>query len=177
MDPAAFLPTGLTRETQIRRDAKGRWWNGADAITHPMLVRAFDAWIGRAPDGRYCLSNDINWAYVTVEGAPIDVRAVRIEASRERERERCVLTLSDGREEPLALTTVREGEDDGALYCDVRGGTLPARFDPHAAMQLGEAAVDTGEGVALEIGGVRHVPPRVADPLAVQSARAIRSRP
>jgi hypothetical protein len=157
------IPEGRSRETKIRRDARGRWWNGDDAITHPLLVRAFDSWIERAQDGRYCLENDINWAYVTIEGAPIDVRACRLERDGDRFT-RCVLVLSDGREEPLALRTLREAMD-GALYCDVRGGTMPARFDLHAAVQLGEASIETSDGVALAIGEETFVPPRVMDPL------------
>ena len=157
VDPLMFAE-GRSRETRIRRDARGRWWNGDDAITHELLVAAFDRWIGRAEDGRYCLANDINWAYVTIEGAPIDVRSVHLDG------ERANLTLSDGREEPLALDTLREGPD-GALYCTVRGGTMPARFDSHAAMQLAERAIETDDGVAIVVGRDRRVPPRVADPL------------
>lgn len=167
VDPNEVLAPGRSRETHIRRDARGRWWNGDDAITHPMLVRAFDAWIERTSDGRYCLSNDINWAYVTVEGAPIDVRTCRLE----REGDvvvRCVLSLSDGREEALALRTLRES-GDGALYCDVRGGTMVARFDAHAAVQLADAVVETPGGPAVVIGAERFVPPSVRDPLAPTS--------
>jgi hypothetical protein len=165
VDPNEILPPGRSRETRIRRDASGRWWNGEDAITHPLLVRAFDSWIERTEEGRYVLSNDINWAYITVEGAPIDVRACRLE----REGEaivRCVLVLSDGREEPLVVETLREAREDGALYCTVRDGTMPARFDVHAAMQLGDALVESVDGPAVAIGGDRFVPPRVAAPLA-----------
>lgn len=158
MDPNALLPgEGRSRETAIRRDARGRWWNGADEIEHPLLVRAFDSWIERAEDGRYCLKNDINWAYVTIEGAPIFVRACRLEAGA------ATLTLSDGRTERLDPASLREGPD-GALYCDVRGGSLPAWFEPHAAMQLGEA-LEEGEPPALRLGGARVVVPRVAEPL------------
>lgn len=160
LDPAMFVEAGRTRETKIRRDARGRWWNDQDPITHANLAAAFDAWIERAEDGRYCLKNDINWAYVTIEGAPIDVRAVRFEEAR------AMLSLSDGRTEALELGTLREGPD-GALYCTVRAGTMPARFDGHAAMQLGDRAVDTEAGVAIRIGERSVVPPRVADPLAM----------
>jgi uncharacterized protein len=159
LDPAMFVEAGRTRETKIRRDARGRWWNDQDPITHANLVTAFDAWIERAEDGRYCLKNDINWAYVTVEGAPIDVRTVRLDGDR------ALLSLSDGRTETLELASLREGPD-GALYCTVRSGTMPARFEAHAAMQLAEHAVETDRGVAIRIGTVTFVPPRVADPLA-----------
>lgn len=167
-DPNELLPSGRSRETRIRRDVRGHWWNGDDEITHVLLTRAFDSWIERTDDGRYCLKNDINWAYVTIEGAPIDVRACRLEGAGEHVAS-VTLVLSDGREEPLVPTTLREGPD-GALYCDVRGGTMPARFDAHAAVQLSDTLVDTPDGAAVAIGASRFVPPRVDDPLALVSA-------
>jgi uncharacterized protein len=163
LDPAMFLEAGRSRETKIRRDARGHWWNDQDPITHANLVAAFDSWIERAEDGRYCLKNDINWAYVTVEGAPIDVRTLHVSDGQ------ATLTLSDGRTERLEVATLREGPD-GALYCTVRAGTMPARFEAHAAMQLGEHAVDTDQGVAIRIGDTSIVPPRLADPLAPAAA-------
>ncbi len=164
IDPNEVLPPGRSRETQIRRDARGRWWNGADEITHVLLARAFDSWIERTEDGRYCLKNDINWAYVTIEGAPIDVRACKLARVGDTITS-CMLVLSDGREEPLALRTLREG-GDGALYCTVRNGTMPARFDTHASMQLADAMLETDDGASITIGGETFMPPRVDDPLA-----------
>jgi hypothetical protein len=160
MDPAAMLQ-GRTRETKIRRDALGRWFDGDVPITHALLTRAFDAWIARAEDGRYCLENDINWAYVTIEGAPVFVRSIAIDEAAQR----VTLHLSDGREEPLDGATLRESTR-GALHCQVRGGTLAARFDPHAALQLSPLIGEDAQGtyVALEAGRVR--PPTVEDPLA-----------
>jgi len=164
IDPNEALPPGRSRETKIRRDARGHWWNADEEITHPLLVRAFDAWIERTDDGRYCLKNDINWAYVTIEGAPIDVRTCKLERDGERVRA-CTLVLSDGRVESLALRSLRQ-DATGALYCTVRNGTIPARFDTHAAMQLADAIDETHEGVTVSIGGETFSPPCVADPLA-----------
>jgi hypothetical protein len=156
MDPSALL--GRTRETAIRRDASGRWWNGEDRIDHPNLVRAFDAWVDVAEDGRYCLKNDINWAYVTIEGAPLFVRSVSVNRDAVR------LTLSDGAEEPLDTGSLREGVD-GALYCDAREGRLTARFDRVAAQGLEALLDEDDEGVFLTLGGARIRPPVVDDPL------------
>ena len=64
------------------------------------------------------------------------------------------------------LGTDRREAGDGALYCTVRGGTMPARFDAHAAMQLADAIVETEAGASITIGGETFAPPRVDDPLA-----------
>lgn len=149
---------GRTRETKIRRDALGRWFDGDVPITHALLTQAFDAWIERAEDGRYCLKNDINWAYVTIEGAPVLVRAVELDGDR------VTLRLSDGRSEPLDPATLREAED-GALHCQVRGGTLAARFDSHATLQLAPLIGEDERGTYLTLGGQRVRPPLAGDPL------------
>lgn len=159
VDPGSMLQ-GRTRETKIRRDAEGRWFNDDVELTHPLLRQAFDRWLMRAPDGsgRYCLSNDINWAYVAIEGPPRFVRAARVS---ERGVE---LTLSDESAAELDPDTLRQGED-GALYCDVPG-ELAARFDRHAAMQLEALLGEDEEGVFVRIGDRTVRPPVVADPLS-----------
>lgn len=160
IDPASMLPPGRTRETKIRRDAEGRWFNDEVEVTHPLLKQAFDRWLGWAPDGsgRYCLSNDINWAYVAIEGAPRFVRKVAIDDGAVR------LGLSDEREAALDPGTLRQGAD-GALYCTVEG-SLVARFDRHAMMQLASIVEEDASGVYLTIGARVVRPPLVEDPLA-----------
>ena len=117
---------GRTRETDIRRDAGRRWWKGAERIEHPGLVRSFDGWIDRAEDGRFCLSNDINWAYFALEGPAYFVESVALHAGG------VTLHLSGDRTEELDPSSLRQDEL-GALWCDVREGRCPARFDNHAA--------------------------------------------
>ncbi len=160
MPAGAFVPPpGFSRETTIVRDAAGRWSQDGVPLEHANLVRAFDAWVDRAEDGRLCLRNELGWAYVTIEGAPLFVRAVSIEGDHVR------LRLSDGREEPLDPGTLRLGPDD-ALYCDARGGRLAARFDRHAQVQLGALLDEDDAGVHLRVDGLRVTPQAVADPLA-----------
>ena len=156
MDPASYL-TGKTRETSIRRDAQGRWFFEDDPLEHPNLIRAFDRWIERAQDGRWCLKNDINWAYFTLEGPPFFVRSVQIEGGV------VSLLLSDDRTERLDPSTLRQGPD-GALYCNVRGD-MAARFDRHAMHQLDAVLQQDDQGVYLAIGTERVRPPVAADPL------------
>lgn len=156
--PPFLPPPGFSRETTIHRDARGRWTQDGVPLEHTNLVRAFDRWIDRAADGRLCLKNDLGWAYVTIEGAPLFVRSVRLDA------EGALLVLSDDREERLDAHTLRIGPD-GALYCDARGGTLTARFDRHAQTQLAPALHEDEAGVHLTLGAVTVTPPTVPDPL------------
>lgn len=160
MEPT--FPFGLSRETTIRRTADGRWFHDGEPIENEKLARAFDRWVERAEDGRFCLKNDINWAYISLEGAPYFVRAVRVEGRKAQ------LLLSNDREVELDVRTLREGED-GALYCEV-GENLTARFDRHAAVQLGELLEEDDQGPYFRLGDERVRPPRVADPLSYRPA-------
>jgi hypothetical protein len=153
---ASPLPPGRSRETKIRRDAAGRWFNDGVPITHPKLRRAFDAWIDRADDGRYCLKNEINWAYVTIEGPPLFVRDVSLDGG-------VTLELSDGTRERLEPSTLREGTG-GALYCEVRGGGWTARFDRESMQKLEPILDEDDEGIYLAIEGRRVRPQKTEEP-------------
>jgi len=153
------LLKGLPRETTIRRDASGRWFHEEAPIEHPNIVRVFNRWIDRAEDGRYCLKNDFDWVYITVEGAPLFVRSLKINTSGS-----ILLSLSDERECALDPDTLRQGPD-GVLYCDVRNRTMVARFDPSAMMQLEELIDEDEKGIYLLIDGRAIRPKTVANPL------------
>ena len=159
MDGRDILPKGRTRETKIRRDARGRWFNDDVEVTHANLVEAFDRWLERAPDGRYCLHNDINWAYVTIEGPARFVVAVAAGPDGVELRYR------GGLREVLDPATLREGPD-GALYA---GRTLPARFTSAAAMGLLDFVEEDEAGPFLALAGEKVRVPQVEHPLEVPS--------
>jgi hypothetical protein len=159
MDPAQFLQ-GRTRETEIRRDASGRWFNGEDRIEHPKLARSFDSWVDRAEDGRFCLSNSINWAYVEIEGPAYFVKDVEVNA------EGIELHLSGDLQERLDPSSLAQGPE-GALWCVVRDGRCPARFDNHAVSKMSGSIGEDEEGVYVRIGGQKVHPPELSDPLSL----------
>ncbi len=159
MDPAQFLD-GRSRETEIRRDARGRWFNGEDEISHPILVRSFDGWVDRAEDGRFCLRNSINWAYVEIEGPAYSVRDV------EPGPDGIGLLLSGDLREPLDPATLCQGPE-GALWCAVREGRCPARFDNHAVSKLSDWIGEDDDGVYVRIGRQKVRPPESSDPLSL----------
>lgn len=158
MDPAEMLKRGFTRETAIRRDRKGRWFDGGEAITHARLVEKLDSWIDRAPDGRLCLSNALNWAFVEIEGPPYFVRSVSMSDD-------ITLHLSGGREERLDPETLRLDPRD-ALWCDVLDGRVPARFDRSAMHQLAAVMDEDEEGPFFRIKASKVRPPVMVDPMS-----------
>ncbi|MFA9412169.1 MAG: hypothetical protein ACERK0_12945 [Deltaproteobacteria bacterium] len=159
MDPAQFLQ-GRTRETEIRRDARGRWFDGQDPIEHPNLTRSFDSWVDRAEDGRFCLSNSINWAYVEIEGPAYFVKDVELAADG------VSLLLSGDLRERLEPASLRQGPE-GALWCVVREGRCPARFDNHAVSKMSDSIGEDEDGVYVLIGGEKVRPPEIGDPLSL----------
>ena len=158
LDAAEMLKRGLSRETQIRRDARGNWFSEGDEITHANVTRAFDAWVEVAADGRYCLKNDINWAYITLEGAPYFVRRVALFDNGVK------LFLSNEREAWLDPATLRL-DADGVLYASVFEKGLAARFDRHAMASLAPIVDEDERGVLLRIGAQVFRPTIVQDPL------------
>ena len=158
MDDAQLKAKGWTRETKIRRDARGNWFEEGTLVEHSGVKKAFDSWVDVAPDGRYCLKNSIHWVYVEIEGAPIIVLSVRVTPSA------IILSLSDGQTEELLAASLRHG-GEGALYCDVRGGHLVAQFSTTAMMGLSEILDSDDDGVFLKVGVEQIRPPVVATPL------------
>jgi hypothetical protein len=158
VDPHKIF-NGLSRESTIYRDAAGRWFHDGERIEHPKLAHAFDCWISRAEDGRYCLNNGMDWAYIALDGPPLFVRSLRIQSEGE-----VSLVLSNDTEQQLDLDTLRQGED-GALYCEVGPKRLVAKFDRHAMAQLEALVEEDKQGVYIQLGEKRVRPPTVTDPL------------
>jgi uncharacterized protein len=118
---------GASRETTIRVDPQGAFWHDGQPVTHTGLARAFARWLDVDPDsGRYIVRNDINWAFITVDDAPLVARSAAVDGAG------VVLALSDGESERLDPATLRLEPGD-VPYCDVRGGKLPAKLLPGAA--------------------------------------------
>jgi hypothetical protein len=129
--PPTQPPFPLSRETRIRIDRDGRFFHEDDPITHDTLTRALASWVDVDPDtGRYILRNSVNWAYVTVEDAPLVVHSLTATPDGD-----VLLALSDGTTEALDPNTLRLDADD-VPYCDVRRGALPARFTRPARFAL-----------------------------------------
>jgi hypothetical protein len=107
-------PEGRSRESKIRLDGDGKFFDNGEYVEHAKLQQALHTWIGRHPDdGRYILTNGYDWTYFTVDDVPFFVRAIR-EADGD-----AMLVLSDGTEEALDPSTVTMGAR-GDLYLEVK---------------------------------------------------------
>jgi hypothetical protein len=135
-----------SRETRIRRDRHGRWFDGDVPIEKASIIRAFDRWIDVAPDGRHCLRNSVNWAYVSIEGPPLFVVDVELRPDR------IDLILSDERTEALDPSTL-EIDRDGFLFARARSGTMLAQFTSRASFRLEPILGEDAAGLYLVLGG------------------------
>jgi len=146
------------REVGLSLDREGHFLHEGEPITHPGLLQALFRWLDRLPppDGRHILWWDRpRYAYVTVEDTPIVVRGARLDDATRT----VSLTLSDGSETLLDLTTLRV-RDDGALVCRVRDGRLEARFATAALASLEDHLSQDEAGLYLSLGGERLRLPR-----------------
>jgi hypothetical protein len=76
------------------------------------------------------------------------------------------LRLSGGSSETLDPASLRQGPD-GALWCTVRAGRCPARFDNHAVSKMSDWIAEDEDGVYVSIAGTKVRPPEIADPLSL----------
>lgn len=143
-------PAGRSRESTVRIDALGRFWHDGQQVEHDGMNRAFSNWINLHPDdGRFILENGYDWTYFNVDDAPFFVRTLSIRSDvNVPENSVISILLSDGLEEDLKLSTVREGSGD-ALYCRVKNDKFEAKFTPVAQVALAPLLRETPQGEVL----------------------------
>jgi uncharacterized protein len=146
-------PEGRSRESAIVLDGNGNFWNGGEKFEHTGMIRAFASWVRRHPDdGRYILSNDYDWTYLTVDDAPCFVRAAEVRGKK------LWLTLLGGQEQPMPPEGLMVGAGD-ALYVDVEvhGERLLAKFMKAAQAALVEVITEGAQGEpVVELSGERY---------------------
>jgi hypothetical protein len=76
------------------------------------------------------------------------------------------LLLSGDLRERLDPASLRQGPE-GALWCVVREGRCPARFDNHAVSKMSDSIREDEDGVYVLIGGEKVRPPEIGDPLSL----------
>lgn len=139
-------PEGRSRESTIVLSSEGRFFHDGAPVEHPGMHKAFASWLRRHPDdGRYILSNGYDWSYLTVEGSPYFVRAVRAVEGRPE------LELLDGQQLPLVAADLT-CDADGKLWLRLPGGEK-ACFTASAQLELSPWLVEREGGVGIEIAG------------------------
>ena len=149
--PPPLVPFGLV----LRHD--GAWVHEGQPFRNRKLRALFDRSVRYLPEeGKFVVQVQQYRGEISVEEAGFFVRAFDPAAGS--------MSLSDGSEERLDVSTLRASERDGALLCRVkrdlvRGGLL-ARFHHAAQAEFMNAVEASDEGTAVRIAGkLQPLPP------------------
>ncbi len=141
------------REYRYQVDRDGRVYHDGTEIVDPAVLRFFLRVMTRTDDGR-CLAlcqGERNW--FEAADTPFVVQRLRLDVA-DGALQGAELCFPGDYREPLDPRTLETEHD--LLFCRVRGGAFRARFGRVAVQQLAPFLVDTGEGSALLVAGVRH---------------------
>ncbi len=123
----ADFATGI-REHQYYLDKEGRLFFEGAPINDPWTFRLFQRNLEVAPDGRYVVVCDGEYCYIRVEDVPYVVTDIEIAYDSEDAIDGITLLFNGGYRERLDPSTLFVGEGN-VLYCKVRKGRFPARFN------------------------------------------------
>lgn len=135
--------TGLERIDQeenvppcmIYIDGEGKWYHEGAEMIHREFIHLFYENMFLDAKGRYLIRWGGKICFVDVEDTAFVVRRVVFEAGQGGEEDRFLLFLSDDMQEALLPETLSLGPEN-VMYCRVKEGRFPARFNRSAYYQL-----------------------------------------
>jgi hypothetical protein len=137
-------------------DKEGRWYHQGAEMIHREFIRLFYQNMVLDSKGRYL----INWAdercYVEVEDTAFVVRQVSYEERNQDRASSFELSLSDDTKEALIPDSLSVGREN-ILYCTVKSGLFPARFNRAAYYQLAEHIEEEDKNYFLPLDGQKYV--------------------
>ncbi len=139
----------------IHIDKEGRWYHNGVEMIRRDLVQLFYQNMLLASGGQYVIDWNDERCLVDVEDTAHVVRRVVCESGERGPADRIILYLSDDTREELAPDTLFVGEEN-VLYCNVHGGTFPARFNRPSYYQLAEYIEEEGGVYYLTVRGKKH---------------------
>jgi hypothetical protein len=116
-------------------DKEGFWYHKGMAMTRRDIIRLFYQNMACLPDGTHVIDWNGQRCYIELEDTAHVVWSVRAGRENETEESGFVLGLSDDSREWLNPETLFIGEAN-VLYCRVREGKFPARFNRASYYQL-----------------------------------------
>ncbi len=135
---------------EIRIDKEGCWFHQGAEIINKGIVHLFYASMEMEPSGRCVIAWKGERCYVEVEDAPFVVKRVAEAGTG------FTIHLNDETVEALSPETLTGGKDH-VLYCRVKNGRFPARFNRPAYYQLAEhIEEEEGGGFFIRSGGKKY---------------------
>ncbi len=145
-------PMELLPPCRIFIDKEGRWYHEGAEMIHREFIRLFFENMELDPHGRYVINWNDQRCYVDVEDTAYVVRR----ASYEDKEARFLLSLSDDTQEELEPETLLVGKHN-VLYCRVKNGAFPARFNRAAYYQLAQYVEEDNGTFYLPLNGKKQV--------------------
>ncbi|MBW1790279.1 MAG: DUF1285 domain-containing protein [Deltaproteobacteria bacterium] len=139
----------------IHIDKEGVWYHEGAEMIHREFIRLFYQRMTLDDAGRYVIELNDQRCCVDVEDTAYVVRRAVPEGGDGGAPSRIVLSLSDDSTETLASAGLWVGKDN-VLYCSVKEGRFPARFNRAAYYQLSEYIEEGEEGFYLKLDGGRY---------------------
>ena len=136
----------------IHIDKEGRWFHKGVEMVRREFVQAFYQKMELDDAGRYVIFWGGEHCYVDVEDTAFVVKRTTYPREESGKRAGFMVSLSDDTEEELIPDTLYLGEEN-VLYCRVKKGAFPARFNRAAYYQLAAHIEEEGEGFVLPING------------------------
>ena len=118
-------------------DKEGKWFHKGVEMIHREIINLFYQHIHLDSQGRYVILWEGEHCYLEVEDTPFIVRKALFKETTQAHHARFILFLSDETQEDLSPDTLTVGGDN-VLYCKVKNGNFPARFDRPAYYQLAQ---------------------------------------
>ena len=136
----------------IHIDKEGRWFHKGVEMIRREFVRSFYQQMELDDAGRYIIFWGGKHCYVDVVDTAFVVKRLSYLSEESGKRARFMVSLSDDTEEELIPGTLYLGEEN-VLYCRVKGGDFPARFNRAAYYQLAAHIEEEGGDFVLPVNG------------------------
>ena len=136
----------------IHIDKEGRWFHKGVEMVRREFVRSFYQQMELDDAGRYIIFWGGKRCHVDVVDTAFVVKRLSYQSEESGKRARFMVNLSDDTEEELIPNTLYLGEEN-VLYCRVKEGDFPARFNRAAYYQLAAHIEEEGGGFVLPING------------------------
>ncbi len=133
-------------------DKEGRWFHKGVEMIRREFVRSFYHQMELDDVGQYIIYWGGKRCYVDVADTAFVVRRVSPLNEETGKRAGFLLNLSDDTEEELRPDTLYMGEEN-VLYCRVKDGIFPARFNRAAYYQLAAHIEAVGGDYVLPVNG------------------------
>lgn len=157
----------------IRLDPEGDWFQGEYPVLHDRTVQFLHKNIAVDEEGNYYLTGEDKPVYFKVEDVPYWVRKI------EKTIAGYLITLTDDSIELLNFSNLWIGKKK-ALYCLVKGGTLPAKFMRGPYYEITNNLVQKGSKFFLVFNNKKYLvqlsPPKVISHLGKKKLSSKKAR-